>query len=493
LRSAETAATEVPEDVEPAVVGERESVDLIGETAAAIVSEAGEVVESGVVGEGGSGELIGETAAAIVSEAGEVVGSAVEGEAVETSEGGSEDLIGEIAGGDMIGTTSAEIVTGVRDSDGGMAETIANESIDSHDVLITSVDTTEQQEMTNEEPEEYVEDDDEIPSIRLPRFSEEEMRPVLEKLVKSKQLPPNEMVPSILDYARRQNVLALMAEDYDQAARIDTAIDVILQHIRRAGIESECERMAMTLQQRLEEAIVQRRQIQEDYAQRIADFKVRQEQRMESLKQQHESERQGFERQWSRPGAILTFSKPSSSLLQVRQIQKSLAISHRFDQAKELKREGDQMQRVESAVAGGRATDAMKIAYAQLLEKEEKELLCLQQNGERKLAVLEDDRDRKLSANHNLKAQLEAKKVRPMQPQRPVVTVPQVGAKRPARPRVSGIISVRTMVKYVAYKKANQLEKLEVTIGDVSAITKAMTPAGKMRNPTSKGARRGSS
>jgi hypothetical protein len=51
---------------------------------------------------------------------------------------------------------------------------------------------------------------------------------------------------------------------------------------------------------------------------------------------------------------MMSFSEPSPALLQVRQIQKTLAMVHHFGQAKQLKRAGDQMQRTESTGAGGR-------------------------------------------------------------------------------------------------------------------------------------------
>jgi hypothetical protein len=280
-----------------------------------------------------------------------------------------------------------------------------------------------------------------------------------------------------------------MNEHYDQASQIDGAIDAVLRRLRRAGFDGESAQHAMTLQQRLEDAVVQRRQIQEDYSRRIADLRERHEQRADALRQQHEAARQSFEDEWSRPDRVLRFSKPSSSLLQVRQMQKSLAISHRFDQAKALKREGDQLQRAESAVAGERATDAMKIAYAALLEKEERERECLRANGERKMAVLEGERERKLTANWNLKCQLEVKKGRPGMPFRPTVTVPQVGGKKAPPPHVPGVISVRTRVQYLGFKKALQSEKLDVQIGDVAKITKEMTPSGKGRSGTGKGMR----
>jgi hypothetical protein len=133
------------------------------------------------------------------------------------------------------------------------------------------------------------------------------------------------------------------------------------------------------------------------------------------------------------------------------------------------------MQRAESAVAGDRVTGTIRMAFERLLEVQEREIKCLEENGARKLAVLEADRDRKLLANANLRSQLQERQSWPKRPVRPVVTVPHIGGKR-ARTAVTALFSGRTRGRYTAYKVAAQTVRLNVQIGDIGEITKGLLP-----------------
>jgi hypothetical protein len=58
-------------------------------------------------------------------------------------------------------------------------------------------------------------------------------------------------VTVVFDSGRKQNLVALQAENYGQEALADAAIDAILQHFRRSGIASEFAGQTMTLQRRI--------------------------------------------------------------------------------------------------------------------------------------------------------------------------------------------------------------------------------------------------
>jgi hypothetical protein len=58
-------------------------------------------------------------------------------------------------------------------------------------------------------------------------------------------------VTVVFDSARKQNIVALQAENYGQEALVDAAIDAILQHLRRLGFASEFAGQTITPQRRI--------------------------------------------------------------------------------------------------------------------------------------------------------------------------------------------------------------------------------------------------
>jgi hypothetical protein len=58
-------------------------------------------------------------------------------------------------------------------------------------------------------------------------------------------------VTVVFDSARKQNLVALQAENYSQEALVDTSIDAILRHLRRSGLASEFAGQTMTPQRRI--------------------------------------------------------------------------------------------------------------------------------------------------------------------------------------------------------------------------------------------------
>lgn len=325
----------------------------------------------------------------------------------------------------------------------------------------------------DEEPED---DEPDVPPIVVAKYPDEELMAALDRYLKKKELPDVEMRPCVVDFAKKQSLYQLMNEDYIKAAAIDEAISALMLSLHSDEKNYDCEQQTQNLDKKLEDAIEQQKFLQKDFEEKIRRFKEVENEKLSEVQKQHEQARKAFEEHWADPDTMVSFSKPSVQLLQLRRMQKSLAISHHFAQARQLKLAGDQMQKEETAQANKKAVGSMKIAYAQLLEKQQKEIDCFMDNGYRKLVTLEGERDRRLKANENLRNQLEARLKGPKHARRPTVTVPQVTSRGEPRQPVTGVVTFRTRGQFASYKKATEKSRLEVRIGDVQKITKPMTP-----------------
>ena len=356
-------------------------------------------------------------------------------------------------------------------------------------VLITAVDDPAQRPETAAETpagsdlsESEPEQEPDLPPVAECKYSEEDLQAALDRMLKKKRMPEMEMRPYLVDYAKDQSVYQLMRENYDQAAKIDEAVDLLMQSLHRDEDAQDCEKQTESLKEKYQTAQVQNKHIQDEFAQRIGQLREAENERLARLERQHERERSEFEEQWARPETTATYSKPSAQLLQVRKMQKSMAIAHKFEEAKKLKATGDQMQREESVVASQKAVGAMKVAYQQLIDKQEREMDCFMANGYRKLQTLETERDKKLQANEKLRNQLDTRIKGPKVPRRPPVPIPDL-APADTRGSVTGVISTRTRSQLAVYKKSPETTRLQIQLGDIQKITKPMTPSPKKGKP----------
>jgi hypothetical protein len=122
--------------------------------------------------------------------------------------------------------------------------------------------------------------------------------------------------------------------------------------------------------------------------------------------------------------------------------------------AKELKRRGDELERIETAEAERRAWASMKTGLRNLKKRHEKELTHAQMNWHRQWQTLEAERDAEIEQTELVMRQLELRRVKWMTPRirvAPSVSRPDSGV---------GAASSRVHKKTAMFKDANQQEKL---------------------------------
>lgn len=338
--------------------------------------------------------------------------------------------------------------------------------VESENVLITAIDNTAE---PRESPKE---------SQRAPKYAEEELAAALDAMLKRGKLPEFEMRPFVVTYAKEETIRTVINEDYERAAKIEKAIKEMMASLRRDEASLDCDQQTLLLKNQLAAAQEQQQSLQTEFEKRITELKDSENKRLDELYERHEAERKAFEEDWARPQAVKAFSKPSSSLLQIRRMQKTHALAHDFEQAIRLKAAGDEMQREESHKASKLAQASMKVAYATLIEKQERELDCFMANGHRKLSILESERDRKLKANENLRSQLETRIKNPKQPRKPRGSMVSSSLDSP-------VIAMKTRNQFARFKNTSEPTRLTVHI-DMSRIKKPVTPArakGTQRPP----------
>jgi hypothetical protein len=270
-----------------------------------------------------------------------------------------------------------------------------------------------------------------LPISEEPPFSEEQLDAAIKTFTRTRILPDASIRPHLIDYARKATQAAIVAEDYDTAETMDWVIEALARACHGDRRTSAANADVQNLRQRLETAEQAQRELTDHWDGAILQCREKAERSRDAIRGLHEAELRALEGGWNRPGAMAPFAKPSSRLLQLRKMQKVHAVAHRFAEAKRLKLQAEQLQIEESLLAQQRAAEAMRMEYQTLLEAQQRELQCDEQNWARKAATLETEREKVMDANEKLRKQLTAKVANKRMPRRLQVLQPMVGAETP--------------------------------------------------------------
>lgn len=85
------------------------------------------------------------------------------------------------------------------------------------------------------------------------RSHDEELHATLKSQIETKKLPPLEMREELINFARKQSLYKLMAEEYEEAAKIDDNISINMQNLQEDSISSDIFDQTYTIKQYLEQ------------------------------------------------------------------------------------------------------------------------------------------------------------------------------------------------------------------------------------------------
>jgi hypothetical protein len=136
------------------------------------------------------------------------------------------------------------------------------------------------------------------------------------------------------------------------------------------------------------------RETEREWDGRIGGWAGRRRDRAGEVEQEHVKEICEFEQHWADPEYLVVFRKPSPKLLLLRVTEKRLALLQQFERAKGIKAEADRLERDEAEEAQKRAVAAMKMEYANMEARHERELAAVHGFTEMVRERFEKNRDR---------------------------------------------------------------------------------------------------
>jgi hypothetical protein len=295
------------------------------------------------------------------------------------------------------------------------------------------------------------------------QYSPAELSTAYDAFKSDKTLPPFLMREQVLDFARQQSVDLMVQEDYDGAYRNDLIVgELLLAYSRESGGWAH-NKQTSDLQARLQVAREKKGASQEKYERQLVALRAEERDRLAHLADMHVAERKDFEHTWQQRDKLARFAKPSVRLLQMRRIQKELALAHRFEDAKAIKVEADRLQARETAAAERRALEHVRAAWVLMLERQQQQMACATQFGQRRIRRVEDEATREREANINLARQLRLR-LEETRHKRPEALPPGAPKAMPSK---------TTLQKLRSYKKARTVSVLDVRLTNLNKIFKA--------------------
>lgn len=213
-------------------------------------------------------------------------------------------------------------------------------------------------------------------------------------LINRGTIPPPEYQQDMCMQLRKETLNALVDQDYDLAAKLEDATNLLTSTYVTQCRETEYNSYLTNVNSRISEIQQKINHENNKWNKIFNTFKAEQTKQREQLQQKHKDEMAQFEQNWGNAQYLMPYNKPSPQLLSMRKIQKSLALSKRFNDAKQVKERAEILQQQETEEAQRRAIAAMKNNYIAMMERQQKEMACFEEHEKRTELYLIDERGR---------------------------------------------------------------------------------------------------
>ena len=223
---------------------------------------------------------------------------------------------------------------------------------------------------------------------------------------------------SYLDYLKDYTRFKGMNAEYDEAEQCQA-----LQKLIQAEIYKRTPNQNKTEQNEMSNSEIQN-SFEKDWQKKFADFDFETAEKLKELGQKQDEEKEKFEQQW-RNENTRKYRKPSGKLLQMKQIEKTLASSGEYTNAKRVHKDVEALEREEFTEAQNQLIVDYQIAQKKLQIKFKREEEQLISNRQHEKVLLESKKQQEQENILKRQSVLMSRSTQRKNPrQRPVTTSP---------------------------------------------------------------------
>lgn len=194
-----------------------------------------------------------------------------------------------------------------------------------------------------------------------------------------------------------------MNEQYDEAQKAYNLAELSKQEIQtrsKSALPSECS---------VQSTSQQREEIEKDYQQKIQDLNQRLDQKIQTLQEKHKQETEQFENVWIEE-MPRKYRKPSQKLLELKEMERNLALANNFDGAKRIHSEVQALADIETQNAQRALVKDYRTYKKQMEKRMERDLDNIENIRQRQTTFLETQKEKRLDELANRDKVLQQKK-----------------------------------------------------------------------------------
>lgn len=209
-----------------------------------------------------------------------------------------------------------------------------------------------------------------------------------EYIQNNKKKPPLRLKTRILQILVRRKIQAAANQNYSEASKlskIEEQLKSYFGEIKERDRQYKRTHYGISSSEQLRTRL---NQINNEYDKKIQTYKLSREKIMEQLYQDQQREIAEFGNKWNNPNSFLDLAKPSSHLLQLRDIERKKVLLMDYEGAQQTKVLADQLEKEETKASQQKAVTTMKMQLKQLEVKHQNEIAAAQNTTQRGLEHL---------------------------------------------------------------------------------------------------------
>ena len=318
-----------------------------------------------------------------------------------------------------------------------------------------------------------------VPAISLLREvpTDEQVEEALEELRTNKKRPRKAIAEYVMARINRDKVDALYNRDYDKAEECDRLAAIISQKEAEEQQQKVQTDWTCDLEERSNE-------IQDKYKQRMDYWKTRLmctdkecESKISELQSVQLQEVNEFKAKWQSEEFVRQFNKPSVRLLQLRDIEKKLALQRKYTEAKQMKKMADDVQKQEERDIQRQLQEKMRSDFTKLRQRHKSEIAKLER------FYSEQEQDIRLKMKRELDSLEKAMKAMEMKQNAPVkrryyTPKPRAADDMTSLEPTSTIPTPRTLQRFTQYR--NERNGV-LRIAPMDEATMSRLPSGPIK------------
>ena len=213
-------------------------------------------------------------------------------------------------------------------------------------------------------------------------------------------LPPAFERAQVAQYLQRQKMNAVMDKNYEKADKLFKINSKFAKACVDADHQDSQQVQLATINLRINEITYNLQKKQENFKEKVEDFKYSMIEKRENMKRQHKRELDEFDEYWSSEDALRKYSNPSPYLLELNQKEQNLVKIKEYQEAITVRSQAKSLEERETAEAQKKAERDVYTKKAALIKRQNEELKKIDEYEERMLNAMKVKEQRDEASYH---------------------------------------------------------------------------------------------